>query len=251
MTRVARPIACSVLSLAMLALVPAGQALAADPAYIAPSHGPSAGGGLYGALRGGFTRGDTTTFEVNDDALNVGAIETEYDTDALVVGAVGRSFGKLRGEVELSYARYGVDTHTAFAVAVAGAGAGSNIFTEDESFGDASAISLMASAYYDFDLGRFSPFVGVGVGLGQLKAKGFGVTPLDGTLDGGVVLDDEGYGLAYHATVGTSIAMTDKIALEIGYRYQGIEAELDAVNGVESEVELTSHNGFAGVRVGF
>lgn len=226
----------------------AAPALAADPAPVyGARHAPA--GGIYAALRGGLTMGDETQFGV--DALGVDAIRTDYDADAFVAGAIGFRRGALRGEIEVSYARFGVDTHTANASAVNGTGGGSVPFGENNSFGDASAISAMASAYYDVDLGRFTPFAGVGVGIGQLTADGYGVEQLVDTIDGGVVLDDHEVGLAYHATVGVGYQLSHKIGLELAYRYQGVEAELNTINGTETDVELTSHNVLAGVRIGF
>ena len=246
-------------------------ALASAPAHAAdlvPLRGPvadhpsGADSGLYVALRGGFTRGDTTEFALGGiDGL---AVETDYDTGGLVIGAVGVSRGGLRGEVEVSYARYGVDTHALMIPDPQVTGSDPtrtrNVFSEDASFGTASALSLMASAYYDLSLGRFKPFAGVGVGVGRLQAEDFGVdltgvdltdVPLAGGVTSATVLHDESWGLAYHASVGTAVSLTDKFALELAYRYQGIEAELDTVTDAETEVELTSHNLFAGVRLHF
>lgn len=218
--------------------------LAADPAPLrGATHAPA--GGFYAALRGGLTMGDETQFALVPGAA--GSIATDYDADAFVAGAVGIRRGALRGEIEVSYARYGVDTHTA----VGDEATGTASFGENNSFGDASAISAMASAYYDFNLGRFTPFVGAGIGIGQLTADGYGVEQLTGMIDGGVVLDDHEVGLAYHATVGVGYQLSSAVGLELAYRYQGIEAELNTIFGAETDVELTSHNVLAGVRIGF
>ena len=236
-----------------VALASLGPAMAADPAHLRGAT-PAMMSGMsgYAALRGGLTYGDTTRFAVGTlGTLAETSVETEYDMGGFVAAALGVRRGALRGEIELSYARFGVDTHAAEAIS-GGASTPARIpFTELDSLGDASALSAMVSAYYDLDMGRLSPFVGVGIGLGKLKLDDYGATPLDPSAPGGVVLDDQDIGLAYHATVGASFAVTDKIGLELAYRYQGIESEITTITDIETEVELTSHNVVAGVRIGF
>lgn len=226
----------------------AGSALAAD-VVLAPEPAPvtiaePTLGGFYIAGRGAASFADDTEFDVG--ALGIDSVENDYDTGFLGIIGAGYAFGAVRGELELSYATYDIDTHTALL-----ADGGAAEFTDDQSFGDANALAVMASAYYDLQLGAFTPFVGAGIGIGRVEAEGFGVTPLEDALPGGVALDDSDTGLAYHLTAGVGFAVTDAITLEGGYRYQGVNVELESVTGAEADFDLDSHNAFAGLRIGF
>lgn len=68
----------------------------------------------------------------------------------------------------------------------------------------------LANGYYDFDTGtKLKPFVGAGVGVGQVKP------------DGGAIRDDD-TGLAYQLLTGVAYPITDKLSAQIGYRYLGV-----------------------------
>ena len=215
--------------------------LFAEP--VAKGHAPSKGG-FYAALRGGITAPDDTEFAVG--ALGIDSVTNHYD-DLGGFGTVAAGFGMggLRLEAELGYFETGIDTHTA----VTG-GVGTQ-FDADASFGDLSVVTVMANAYYDIDLGIFAPFVGAGLGIGFVSADEFGVDALVGAIDDGVALDDDDSGFAYQLTAGLGIAVTEQITAEIGYRYQAVMADLEAVTEAESDFDIESHNGFIGVRFGF
>ena len=228
------------LSVAIFALPAA--ATAADLDIPAVTTGPA--GGLYMAARAGASWADDTDFNVG--ALGIASVSNDYDPGYLGILAVGYDFDNgFRGELELSYAKYDIDTHTASLF-----GGGAAPFPSSQSFGDAESFAVMASAYYDVDLGGIDPFIGGGLGWGRVKADGFGVTPLIGALPGGVALDDSDSGLAYHITAGLSFDITDTIKAEVGYRYQGINADLASVTAASRSFDLTSHNAFVGLRVG-
>ena len=68
----------------------------------------------------------------------------------------------------------------------------------------------LANGYYDFDTGtKLRPFVGAGVGIGQVK------------LDGGPVQDDD-TGFAYQLLTGVAYPINDKLSAQVGYRYLGV-----------------------------
>ena len=76
--------------------------------------------------------------------------------------------------------------------------------------GRIKVLAGLANGYYDFDTGtKLKPFVGAGVGIGQVK------------LDGGAVRDDDA-GLAYQLLTGVAYPITDKLSAQIGYRYLGV-----------------------------
>lgn len=90
---------------------------------------------------------------------------------------------------------------------------GQLIYSNDEQKVGDGRIKLLAglaNAYYDFDTGtKLRPFVGAGVGIGQVK------------LDGGAV-DDDDTGFAYQLQTGVTYPINDRLSAQIGYRYLGV-----------------------------
>jgi opacity protein-like surface antigen len=84
---------------------------------------------------------------------------------------------------------------------------------DDQKHSDSGRIKVLAglaNGYYHFDTGtKLKPFVGAGVGVGQVK------------LDGGPIRDDD-TGLAYQLLTGVAYPITDKLSAQIGYRYLGV-----------------------------
>lgn len=73
--------------------------------------------------------------------------------------------------------------------------------------GRIKVVAGLANAYYDFDTGtKLRPFIGAGVGIGQVKLDG-------GSADG----DDTGF--AYQLLTGIAYPINDKFSAQIGYRY--------------------------------
>jgi opacity protein-like surface antigen len=90
---------------------------------------------------------------------------------------------------------------------------GQLIYSDDkQKAGDARIKMLagLANAYYDFDTGtKLTPFIGAGVGIGQVK------------LDGGAI-DNHDTGFAYQLQTGVAYPINDKLSAQIGYRYLGV-----------------------------
>lgn len=110
------------------------------------------------------------------------------DTGWTVDAAAGRSFGAFRTEGELLYSQ------------------------ADRKVGDGQTKVLagMLNGYYDFDTGTpFKPFVGAGVGLGQVK------------LDDGRTSNDD-TGLAYQLQTGVAYPINDRLSAQVAYRYLGV-----------------------------
>ena len=236
------------MSIRMLAagLVASGAFVATPAAADGHTDAAATAASYYVASRVSFSAAKKTDFAVG--ALGIQRVSNDYATDFMGVVGIGYAAGNgIRAEIEVSYANYDIGTHSAFDPA----GARTN-FTPEQSFGEARSLAVMASGYYDFENGTaFTPFVGAGIGYGQVKAEGFGVTPLVGALPGGVALSDSDTGIAYQFTVGAALDFTEKTKLEFGYRYQGIAAELASVTGAADDFDLRSHNLFAGLRFSF
>ncbi len=124
----------------------------------------------------------------------------DYGLEDDWMGAIGAGYafaGGLRVEGELSYRTNALDTYPA----------------------DITATSAMGNLYYDFNRGgRFEPYVGVGIGVTDLEFDG---TP-----------ESIDVGAAWQALAGVAIGLTDRLDLDIGYRYfQGIELEWEFGGG--------------------
>ncbi len=208
-----------------------------DPAPPEPVVEAAPAGGWYiGARIGGAFEGES------DFGIAGATVSNEYDPGLDFSGAVGYEFKNdspvsYRLEGELGYNSFDIDTHT-----VSGVGT----FSGANAFGEASSIYGLANAYIDYDLGLLSPYVSAGIGYAQLDLDGQGTNP------GGVVLSDDDGGLAYQAGAGASYALSDTLKLDLGYRYQAIDGvSLTALDGTNSDVDLTTHKVTLGFRKSF
>lgn len=85
---------------------------------------------------------------------------------------------------------------------------------------EAPAHAVFANLYYDFNRGgRFEPYLGVGVGY--LDQEDYDDTPPSVDVDGG---------LAYQALAGVAIGLTERLDLDVGYRWLRTD-DLDYIEG--------------------
>jgi outer membrane protein OmpA-like peptidoglycan-associated protein len=136
-----------------------------------------------------------------DGQLTAFSSDFDLDDDWMASGGFGYGFQNgFRAEGELAYRSNEVD-----------------LFSED-----AEVWAGMANLYYDFNRGgRFQPYVGAGIGYGQLDFAS---------------LDDSG--MAWQAMVGIGIAMGERTTLDIGYRHfelEDLELDLDGPTDVDYE----------------
>ena len=159
--------------------------------------------------------------------------------------AVGKGFGPIRGELEGSCRRNGIDGARGFGLALPGTGS-------------ASALSAMANAYFDLniDLGTFKPYVGGGAGISRFRASN--VSALGLSVGGPVKrfgpISGERTGFAWQLVAGVGIALSDTASFTVGYRYfatPGVTVgNVPLVNSVRID-GLKIHAAEAGVRFGF
>ncbi len=187
------------------------------------------------------TRGTEFTIDNAVDGRNA-KVDSEYDDPgfggSLVVGYGARSAGwGYRVEVEGGYQTADVDRHR-----IQGLGT----YT-DAAEGDAKVLYGFVNVYGDLPITeRLALTAGGGVGAGRVTLDEYGVRGV------GQVLDDDGVAFGYHLDAGVSYQVTDSVAIEAMYRYQQfVDAELETENGNKEDVDLSSHNFIAGVRVGF
>jgi opacity protein-like surface antigen len=194
----------------------AGPALAADVAVPEPVSDTF----WYVGLFGGASFADDIEFE--DD---IGEVELGLDTGFNVGGVLGVDFSDyFRGEVELSYAQYGLDDCEA-----------EGLVKCAPPDGDLSAFYALANLWFDFDVGGFSPYIGGGVGGAMLD------------IDSPPIGDDSAWGLAFQAGGGIRFDLGETVSVDLGYRFKGIP---DISLG-DFDSELYSHNAQIGVMFEF
>lgn len=93
---------------------------------------------------------------------------------------------------------------------------------------DIESTAFMVNGYYDIpvDLGALRPFVGVGIGMAKNKLDGLAWNDMiaSGSIPGGSET-----GFAWQLMLGAAVEISDRIAMEFGYRYyDGGEFKKDA-----------------------
>lgn len=164
-----------------------------------------------------------TDSDVTDSTEPGVTMDVESD-DGLALGvAVGYGFGNIRAEGEIAYQKNDLDK-----VSVGG-----------ESFdlsGDTSSLAFLLNGYYDFkNKSAFTPFISAGLGLAKVEISD----------DEG--LDEDDTVFAYQVGAGVGYAINEKVTLDLKYRYFATsDPEFDT-----TEMEYSSHNFYAGIRVAF
>jgi opacity protein-like surface antigen len=177
--------------------------------------------------------------------------EIELDDGFMAAIAVGAQVNDwIRGDVELSGHRHGVGESLSWNFYSTG---GYGSWTA-ELEGDVNALFLLANLWVDLPLGdALRPYVGGGVGVGRLDAD---LTLMNAGNDY-TFLDEADWGFAFQLGAGVAFDITPNIALDVGYRFKGINAELEVGNddnayfdpAVEgSDVNYRSHNVLLGLR---
>lgn len=177
-------------------------------------------------------------YAVADDFETDVGVEASIKNGYALTGALGRSFGALRGEIEGSYRRSKVDQARALGVVVEGKG-------------EVSALSAMANIYFNpaLELGPVRPYIGGGVGVSRFRARDVeavgvpGVPPLSGTETG----------FAWQLMAGVGLPLSDQTTLSAGYRYfatPDVKANVASLGSVEVD-GLGLHVGEIGLRFRF
>jgi opacity protein-like surface antigen len=192
-----------------------------------------ASGGLYVAIFGGVNVGQTADVEDNDAGI-FGTIDTELDSDIGWFG--GLKFGYacpvpsvIKPAIELEGFYMGINS----------------TFTNESDFGDFdlnadfhSAV-FMVNAKVQFDLGRFQPYLGAGLGyahtwIDEVEVAGRKIEGAE---------SDEGT-FAYQGIAGFEVKMTERVGIFTEYKAVVLHDLGDVTNYV-------NHLVGAGVRIGF
>ena len=109
----------------------------------------------------------------------------------------------------------------------------------------------------EVDMGTFiRPYFSAGVGLARAKADNWGVVlpaPLDPLTDGSnTLLNDSDVGYAWQLGVGTLVDVTDRMSLELGYRYFTVtDINLLTESNTDATLRIKQHQGVVGMRFNF
>ena len=148
----------------------------------------------------------------------------EYDTGYGFNISAGYNFDPIRVEFEFGYKQANLDKIT------------TNGVSASETDDDATVMSYMANAYYDFKTNSpFTPYIGAGLGMinAEFKSPDFKE-------------DDTVFG--YQVAVGAAYNINKNIALDVSYRFQGAASDIK-IEG--SDVSYMSSNIMAGLRYNF
>jgi opacity protein-like surface antigen len=161
---------------------------------------------------------------------HIGELHGEVDDGFLIGGAFGAQFTEnLRGEIEVSGARLDTKTHAEEYVDYGGA-VGQEYEAKDDDH--LTELFILANLWFGFPISStFSPYFGGGVGVAHVDAD-FGVSEFStgsqqiDTFAVSINADD--WALAYQVGAGLLIALSDHVAIDLGYRFKGIHnVELD------------------------
>lgn len=158
---------------------------------------------------------------------------TTFGAGGAVGGFVGYDTGTgVRAEGELTYRS---NSHDEF----------SNISGGDLYDGGFDSLSLMVSAYYDFDMGsQWTPYLGGGIGVAFMSS--------DIEVVGLPVIDDEDTVFAYQLGAGIGYEVSSNMTITLDYRYFATDNPVFTDSGLDDiEFEYFNHSILVGVRVPF
>jgi len=112
--------------------------------------------------------------------------------------------------------------------------------------GDVTADSLLINFFGVFhDKGRWSPYIGAGIGAARIEASDLKVT-------GQPMANGSAVVLAYQLGAGLDFALTGTLSLDLGYRFFGsTRPKFTEANGDTFEMDYFNHSAVLGLRVGF
>jgi opacity protein-like surface antigen len=215
----------------------------------------------------------TTSLELQSDQ----SVDASFKTGFVLGGNAGIEWGSgLRTEVELAFRQNNSKNHVHLRThySYGSQGSGGPGYTLDAQDNEVPANlrlrawSLMANAWYDFDLGLpITPYVGGGIGMAMVKISGnlgrtnyAGTTGEDGellprTLSIEHLYEKNDTVFAWQLGVGASMPITDTVKLFVDYRYfSANDANLKLAPhfyGGSIVADFNAHTVMAGLRFNF
>jgi len=180
-----------------------------------------------------------------EDSDVEGGGEAELDTGGVFGGVLGYSHSldrmgldniNFRPELDLGYRTNQLDS-----LSGNGAGAGSGNLD-----GDFNTFHAMANTWFDYELGRFKPYVGGGLGVAVVSLD-------DAQFNNTSIPDDEDTVFAYQAGAGVAYQLMRQWEVSVDYRF--FETEDPTFNaaggGGDFETENRNHSVLATLRYSF
>lgn len=167
----------------------------------------------------------------------------EFDPGINVGGAGGFDFGFLRLEGELSYKNGEMSTITEQI-------GGTRYANVDGRLG---AVAMMFNAFVDLhNATRVTPYFGGGAGFATLHLSDtYGTSTATGNRTR-LYRSENDTVFAYQAGAGLEIAFTQRLSLDLGYRYFATaKAKFDNHSSTTTELKFESHNASVGLRIKF
>lgn len=197
---------------------------AADPALppeLVQAPAIPASESLYIAIRGGYNALERTGYSIDSatPGLPTATVLTDYRGGYTVSAAVGYDMGDVfenvsnRLEFEIGFLSNNVNSHRVTTINAVALPEVITRFGNSDAGGTTTTAYGMLNYFLDWNLGRFRPFVGAGVGLGVTNFE----RHTAGTL--GKIMDDGDMSIAWNVTVGLGFQLTNSVTLEIAYRY--------------------------------
>ncbi|MGA8179848.1 MAG: outer membrane beta-barrel protein [Desulfobacterales bacterium] len=184
--------------------------------------------GLYVSGNAGFAMASDS--DITDSAVPGITVNTEFDTGLALGAALGYDFYRFRVEGELFYQKNDIKKISAQGVPF-------------DPTGDAVALSFLINGYYDFvNRSAFTPYISAGLGFAQVEFNDLDISRVgfSGSSDTDTVF-------AYQIGIGVGYALTEKILIDVKYRYFGTEdSEYNT-----TKAEFVSNNVLLGVRFNF
>lgn len=177
-----------------------------------------------------------------------------YSSDAgnsmIMGGGVGYQYNsKVRGDVTVAHRSFSVKSATT------NPATGNSL----DSSANVHSTAVMANIYYDIaKIQRFTPYVGAGAGVA------FNGTSSNQKRVNGVPVGEDSSNTttepAWQVSAGTSVAITQNLSADVGYRYQDLgkvkvntdfSSYGEAANPTGNKTNLSAHEIQAGVRYNF
>lgn len=156
------------------------------------------GGNFYVSLFGGAVFPENAIWSTAD------VYTVEGKTGFTIGAALGTELvDGLRGELELSYLSYALDSYS------------SEAGYDESASGNVQTGFLLANVWKDIDLGFMTPYVGGGLGFALAQID-------DGDMGGQIVSGDRGLSLAGQFGLGARFSIMDHMQLDVGYRFKSI-----------------------------
>ena len=168
--------------------------------------------------------------DITDSTVPGVTVNTEFDTGLAFGAALGYDFNRFRAEGEISYQKNDIDKIGSPGVIL-------------DATGDAKALSFLINGYYNFvNSSAFTPYISAGIGFAQVEFNDLDISSL-----GFSGSNDEDTVFAYQIGIGVGYAVTEKVTIDVKYRYFGTEdSEYDT-----TKAEFASNNFLFGVRYNF